>query len=361
MVDTDKKKVWVAMSGGVDSSVTAWLLQKKGYDVTGAFIETWQPDFIECTARDDRRDAMRVASELGIELKVVDCRQEYKKNVVDYMVEEYRRGRVPNPDVMCNSYVKFGAFFERAMYEGAGMVATGHYVQNNENEKKEFFLSRGVDREKDQSYFLWNIPSKILPSLLFPVGGFNKNEIRQIAKEAGLSNAGKKDSQGICFLGKTDLKKFLSHYIKPKTGDVLDESGELIGKHQGVWFYTIGERRGFEVSKKTPSSGPFYILDKDLENNTLTVTENKKNLSLSQKVSASNCNWFLPIEEGCEYDLQVRYRERTYRAVLAEKNTENFIFEFTTERPQLVPGQSLVVYDREVCVGGGVIDNKLPL
>src|SRR5258706_6959399 len=247
-----KKKVFVGLSGGVDSSVSAALLKEAGYDVTGVFIKVWQPDFFECTSKDDRLDAMRVCAKLGIPFKTLNLEKEYKKEVVDYMISEYKKGNTPNPDVMCNKEVKFGAFLRFAIKMGADYVATGHYARNIFNKKTGLYeLCKSEDSDKDQSYFLWTLGQKELKRTLFPVGGYKKKYVRKLAEKFDLITANKKDSQGLCFVGKIDMKEFLMHFIKEKPGNVADERGNIIGNHNGVFFYTLGERHGFNISKKT--------------------------------------------------------------------------------------------------------------
>ncbi|MFN4181469.1 MAG: tRNA 2-thiouridine(34) synthase MnmA, partial [Candidatus Paceibacteria bacterium] len=221
-----KKTVFVGLSGGVDSAVSALLLKQKGYKVVGVFIQTWHPDFIACNEEEERRDAMRVAAHLDIPFLTLDLSMEYKRDVAHYMIEEYRNGRTPNPDVLCNSHIKFGGFLNYALSRGADFVATGHYAQ-----RKDDFLVRAVDSTKDQVYFLWQLTQKQLEKIIFPIGALKKTEVRKIAKKYKLPISDKKDSQGICFLGDIDLKDFLQHYIETKKGEVLNEMGEVVGEH----------------------------------------------------------------------------------------------------------------------------------
>jgi len=251
------KKVFVGMSGGVDSSVSAALLKKAGYEVTGVFLKGWHPDWGPCGWQEDRLDAMRVCAHLGIRFRDLDLSKEYKKEVVDYMIDEYKAGRTPNPDVMCNQKIKFGAFFDWALAQGANYVATGHYAEienldiENSLKIKNYKLKTSKDLDKDQTYFLWTLTQRELSRTLFPVGGMTKPEVRKLAKKFGLPTAEKKDSQGLCFVGKVDLPDFLSHFLKPKRGDVINESGEKIGWHAGAFSLTIGQRHGFTIIKKT--------------------------------------------------------------------------------------------------------------
>ncbi len=385
-----KKKVYVGMSGGVDSSVSAALLVKAGYDVTGVFIKVWQPDRdisgLVCTWREDRLDAMRVAAKLGIRFVTLDLENEYKKNVVDYMIEEYRRGRTPNPDVMCNKYVKFGGFFDWAMKQGADYVATGHYAQVIErslDDKTIYDLVAGDDINKDQSYFLWTLTQEQLSKTLFPVGMIEKPEVRTIARAYDLPTAEKKDSQGLCFIGKIDIKQFLSHYIESKSGDVLDEKGLRIGTHGGSAFFTFGERHGFIIDEhhKTPHDTPYYVVGKDVAQNTITVSQksvsnahNVKNIEAQnvknakhavQKIILTNVNWTRGQnpQVGVEglYYARPRYRAPLVPIVITSlqhathKNAAEITYQSHDE--SISPGQSLVIYEGAVCIGGGIIDS----
>ncbi len=350
-----KQKVFVGMSGGVDSSVSAALLKKAGYDVTGVFIKVWQPDWINCTWKEDRLDAMRVAAKLDIPFITLDLEKAYKEEVVDYMIAEYKLGRTPNPDVMCNRYVKFGGFFSWAMKQGAGFVATGHYARIQKDDKGSYELLAGDDDNKDQSYFLWTLTQEQLSKTIFPVGNIEKPEVRKLAKKFDLPNALKKDSQGLCFIGKIDVKEFLSHYLESKKGSVLNEQGEVIGEHDGAFFYTIGERHGFTITKKSPNDEPQYVISKDVEKNIITVSNKSKEGILPQartKVKLREVNWNQgKIPENDNLYARSRYREKLQKIkIVDEKNVE-----FENPQSTLSPGQSLVVYKGDVCLGGGII------
>ncbi len=350
-----RKKVFVGMSGGVDSSVSAALLQEAGYDVTGVFIKVWQPEWLagtsSCTWREDRLDAMRVAAKLGIPFITLDLEKEYKKEVVDYMIAEYKAGRTPNPDVMCNRFVKFGGFWSWAMKQGADFVATGHYCQIKDGN-----LVMAEDQNKDQSYFLWTIKKDQILHILFPVGNIEKPEVRKLAKKFGLATAEKKDSQGLCFIGKIDIKEFLSHYISPKQGNVLDEKGKIIGHHDGAFFYTIGERHGFLITEKTPSDEPYYVISKNIEKNTLTVSHKNVEGELAggkKEVLLKDVNWIgdeAP-KIGKKLLARSRYRQPLEQITINDKN----LVTFKKSQSTLSPGQSLVIYDGKVCLGGGII------
>jgi tRNA-specific 2-thiouridylase len=380
----DKKTVFVGLSGGVDSSVAAALLKEatpnnyeklfgrptpkgfRGYDVVGVFIRVWQPDFIKCTWREERRDAMRVCAKLDIPFLTFDLEKTYKKEVADYMIREYKAGRTPNPDVMCNKNVKFGAFLKKALAMGADYVATGHYAQNKNN-----ILIKGADPAKDQAYFLWTLKQEQLKHILFPVGHLKKNQVRKLAEKYGLHTFQKKDSQGICFLGKLDMKDFLKHYIKPKQGKVLNMEGKAIGIHSGATFLTLGERHGFTITKKTNHDHPYYVVAKDVKKNTITVSQHmlgysSSDLSESQdlsdtsliranrRIDLENTNWTLKPDPKKIYQAQIRYHGEFLPCQIKIGKKDKAIIQF--KQSQLVsPGQSIVIYDNKVCLGGGVV------
>jgi tRNA-specific 2-thiouridylase len=359
-----KKKVYVGMSGGVDSSVSAALLKEAGYDVTGVFITVWQPDFIVCTSSADRLDAMRVCTTLGIPFRDLDLSEVYKKEVVDYMVHEYEIGRTPNPDVMCNQHVKFGAFFDFAMREGADYVATGHYARVEETTDTDgtlrHTLHMGNDAKKDQSYFLWTLTERQLAKTLFPVGTMEKPEVRKEAERFNLPTATKKDSQGLCFIGKLDLKEFLSHFATATPGKVLDENGKEIGTHDGALFYTLGERHGFSIKHHSPTDPPLYVIQKDVANNTITVSPRLPGTptkSAAREVVVTAASWtrgYSP--DGKTFQGRFRYRQTLFPVVIktAENGSVTALFEHPID---FVPiGQSLVIYDQSECLGGGIID-----
>ncbi len=358
-----KKVVFVGLSGGVDSAVSAALLKQRGYEVVGVFIKTWHPDFLICNEEEERRDAMRVAAALDIPFLTFNFEDVYKKEVADYMIKEYKAGRTPNPDVMCNKEVKFGAFLKKALFMGADFVATGHYAQNTKN-SKDFYLRKGKDPSKDQSYFLWTLEQKQLKKILFPIGHLKKTEVRILAKKFNLPVAEKKDSQGICFLGAVDLKEFLKHYIKPKKGKVIlapqeagNEDGKEIGYHDGVVFYTLGERHGFTITRKTPEDGAYYIIGKDIKKNILVVSQDRNiyHSNILQNYKIGNTNWISEIpEKNKTYTAQIRYHGEFLfcKVKINFKTKAEIIF----SKPVLVAsGQSCVVYDGDVCLGGGVV------
>jgi tRNA-specific 2-thiouridylase len=382
------KTVFVGVSGGVDSSVSALLLKNQGYNVVGVFIRTWTPDFIECTWRDERRDAMRVCAYLKIPFLECDAEEEYKKGVADYMIEEYKNGNTPNPDVMCNRMVKFGVFWKFAKEHGADFIATGHYAVNlfspcqggvpkgrggrplwssdhlplaGEEKcvrEKLFLLKQNKDKSKDQSYFLWTLNQDDLSHILFPIGHFKKTEVRKIAKKYKLPTALKKDSQGVCFLGPLDMKDFLKHYIKSEKGNVLDVEGKIIGTHEGAIFFTKGERHGFNITSKTEKDKPYYVLKKDIINNTITVGVKltEENIYRNKIINIIKTNWINGVPKKDEdYKAQIRYHGELLNCKISSigLNCAEIIFD---KNILVDSGQSIVVYDGDICLGGGVVN-----
>lgn len=354
----NKKMVYVGLSGGVDSSVSAALLKDQGYNVVGVFIRTWQPDFIECTWRDERRDAMRVAAQLDIPFRELDLEQEFKTHVADYMIDEYRKGRTPNPDVMCNREIKFGGFKKWALEQGADFVATGHYAQVIQNKNKEYELTVSKDSEKDQTYFLWKLTQEDLKHIMFPVGHLEKKQVRKLAEKYNLSTAVKKDSQGICMLGAVDMKDFLKEYIKPVEGKVLNEEGTVIGNHPGSVFFTLGERHGFTITDKKEIGKVFYIILKDFKANTLTVSDNpaKSVVAESKKeVVIENTNFIQSIAISEKVQARSRYRAELKDCEIFYSDKVKTQVRFSNPDLRASPGQSLVFYKDGKCLGGGII------
>ncbi len=372
-MNIQKKKVFVGVSGGVDSSVSAALLKDQGYDVVGVFIRTWTPEWIECTWRDERRDSMRVCAHLDIPFLECDAVDAYKKGVADYMISEYRAGRVPNPDVMCNREVKFGAFWEFAKARGADFIATGHYARitkgdsgelkvesykvksKNENPNSllatSYHLQAGADSAKDQSYFLWTLNKEDLSHTLFPIGHLEKSDVRKLAEKYRLPTATKKDSQGVCFIGEIDMKEFLKHYIETSPGTVLDESGAVIGNHDGAFLFALGERHGFTITKKGSDDPRYFVVAKDMEKNTITVSENPPHESKESHTTYTliRTNMRIIPDFQKRYKAQIRYHGEFFDVKVLD-NTLTFL------QPLLIsPGQSVVVYDGDLCLGGGII------
>ncbi len=352
---SQKQTVYVGLSGGVDSAVSAKRLVEAGYTVVGVFIKVWQPDFLTCNWEAERLDAMRVAAHLNIPFLTFDAEERYKTEVAEYMIREYREGRTPNPDVMCNQHVKFGAFLDFALQSGADMVATGHYAQV-EHLDTHYELKRGVDSSKDQSYFLWTLTQDQLSHILFPVGDSTKTEIRKEAERAGIPIFDKQDSQGICFLGQVDIEEFLSHYVHTERGEVHDELGNCIGSHSGAIFYTLGQRHGFTVETKANSSLPHYVVQRDTEKNTITVSTTPRFIvSESEKIRLTHLNWIVP-KDFVALSAQFRYRQKPFTINITERNNEYVMLsvpEEGVETPSV--GQSCVLYSGETCIGGGII------
>ena len=345
------KTIYVGMSGGVDSSLTAALLKSEGFRVVGVYMKNWTANIAgyECPWKEDYRDAKRVAVELDIPFKVFDFEKQYRSLVVDYMLEAYQVGLTPNPDIMCNQEIKFRLFLEASLKDGADMIATGHYAIIK-NEK----LYSAVDRLKDQTYFLYRMPRSSLNKTLMPIGNYLKSDVRKKAKELGLSTAEKKDSQGICFVGKVGIKDFLLAELGPQErGNIIDDNGQIVGEHDGAIFYTIGQRHGLNLG----GGLPFYVVNKDIKRNILYVTRNLDSKMLwTDSFSLSNPHWLIDQDEL--QDLQVLVRTR-YRASLVPAqlviNKKKITVQLEQPIKALTSGQSAVFYSKDCCLGGGII------
>jgi len=340
------KKVYVGMSGGVDSSVTAALLKEQGYDVTGVYMKNWSQDLpgFVCPWKEDYQDAKRVAVQLGIDFKMYDFETEYRQKVVDYMVAEYQAGRTPNPDIMCNQEVKFKLFLEAALEDGADMIATGHYSRIKDGQ-----LLTGLDANKDQSYFLYRVTESALKKSLMPIGELEKPKVRELAKKIGLATAEKPDSQGICFVGKVGIKEFLLNELGPqKPGPIVDQAGKEIGQHDGAIFYTIGQRHGLDVG----GGLPYYVSHKDMETNTVYVTTNLDDEALwTIEIKLEDTHWINEKPNpDAKYKARLRYRGPLVTCVINGNK-------LSLEEPQrgLAAGQSAVIYDNDQVLGGGII------
>ena len=369
------------MSGGVDSSVAAALLKKRGFEVVGVYMKNWHstnPEFADlCPWEQDIRDAKAVAARLEIPFKIWNFEKEYHNRVVNYFFNEYRKGRTPNPDVMCNSQIKFNEFYKKAMAEGADFVASGHYarivtsdkwqVASAKNDTKhqshvtnhdQFQLAAGIDPTKDQSYFLWDINKIVLSKTLFPIGELKKSEVRKIAKKLHLPVANKKDSQGICFIGPINVRAYLESELPIKKGDVVTENGEKIGEHDGVWFYTEGQRKG-----TSPGGGiPYYVIEKDIKNNKLAVAPRASKKLYAKGLIANNLNWLIEkpgsLSPAQKIQVVIRYRHEAVPALVEIKN-DLAIVTFDTPQRAVTPGQSIVFYYNDVVIGGGVIEKPV--
>lgn len=350
----NSKTVFVGLSGGVDSSVAALRLLQQGYKVVGVFIKVWHPDWLECNWEEERLDAMRVAAHLGIPFLTCDAEEDYRRDVGEYFVREYQAGRVPNPDVMCNRYVKFGAFMRFAIKNGADYIATGHYARVREDGGV-FRLYKGVDRNKDQSYFLWTLTQNELSRLLLPIGDTNKEDIRKEAELAGLPTAVKKDSQGICFLGHIDIPDFLSHYSELSSGPVLDVHGNTIGTHKGALVYTLGQRHGFTIDNKGTASTPHFVVAKDMGSNTVIVDTTPPVVVPGSHIYLESVSWTAePPKFDSTVSAMVRYRQEPFEAKLSLEGDKIVVYpEVEVEKPPA--GQSCVLYQGDECIGGGVI------
>ncbi|MDA8597043.1 tRNA 2-thiouridine(34) synthase MnmA [Candidatus Pacebacteria bacterium] len=347
--------VFVGLSGGVDSSVAALRLINQGYRVVGVFIKVWQPDWLECNWEQERLDAMRVAAHLEIPFLTCNAEEAYKREVADYFIAEYKAGRTPNPDVMCNQAVKFGAFIQFAKQYGADFVATGHYAQMSKAENKSSLL-RGVDKNKDQSYFLWTLTQEQLSNILLPVGDSPKAQIRQEATAAGIPVATKKDSQGVCFLGHIDIPEFLSHYIDLAPGRVLDETGAEIGSHAGSVVYTIGQRHGFALANSDIHTTPHYVIARNVAENTITVSTTPPIVSANSTLTLDKLHWISDaVPSTASLTAQFRYRQTPFAVDLSETSADSFCLSLKSDVEQPAAGQSCVLYDGDVCLGGGII------
>lgn len=351
-----KPLVFVGLSGGVDSSVAALRLQRQGYRVVGVFIKVWHPDWLVCNWEQERLDAMRVAAHLDIPFLTCDAEAAYKQGVADYFIAEYLAGRTPNPDVMCNRQVKFGAFLDFAKKQGADYIATGHYAQNIATESGLNVLMRGKDSEKDQSYFLWTLTQEQLQHVLLPVGNSDKSTIRKVAADAKLPTAEKRDSQGVCFLGHINIPEFLSHYTDLADGAVLDEAGQRIGTHVGALVYTLGQRHGFTVHAKSTLTEPHYVVSRDLAANTVTVSTHRPELQAGTALRLTNCSWVSEQpKSNFTLEAQCRYRQKPFLVTVTQLSDGNVSVtpKDATDLPS--SGQSCVLYQGEQCVGGGII------
>ena len=358
MTNTKGKRVVVGMSGGVDSSVAALLLKQQGYDVIGIFMKNWDDtdDRGVCTATLDYEDVVRVCQQLDIPYYAVNFEKQYWDQVFTYFLDEYRAGRTPNPDVMCNKEIKFKAFLDHALSLGADYLATGHYARVRKNNGR-YELLRGIDTSKDQTYFLNQLSEDVLEKVLFPLGELNKSEVREIAKEHGLATAHKKDSTGICFIGEKDFKSFLSEYLPAQPGEMQTLNGEVKGMHDGLMYYTIGQRQGLGIGGP---GGPWFVVGKNVKENILYVAQGDDDDSLqSDGLIASQVNWISsePVEgESFNCTAKFRYRQTDAPVTVHVLSEDSVRVEFHEKQRAITPGQAVVFYDDEVCLGGATIE-----
>lgn len=360
-----RMKVYVGMSGGVDSSLAASLLVEQSYDVTGVYMKNWTQDLpgMKCPWADDLADAKRVAVQLGIDFKVFDFEKEYRHKVVDYMIREYKAGHTPNPDIMCNQEVKFKLFLEAALEDGADMIATGHYARIEKIAGAAPLavthgsrLMRAEDANKDQTYFLYRVTGEALSKTLFPIGEFDKSKVREMAKKRGLYTANKKDSQGICFVGQVGIQDFLSQYVQTKPGDIIDKkTGKKLGTHDGAIFYTLGQRHGLDIG----GGLPYYIVGKDMQKNEIYVTTDLNDDSLWKKeITLTDIHWidskFQIPNSKFEVKIRTRHRAKLVEAELEIKKDKALLKLKNPERA-VTPGQSVVIYSGDICLGGGIV------
>lgn len=357
------KKVIVGMSGGVDSSVSALLLIKQGYQVEGLFMKNWDEDDGSeyCTAKVDLADAQMVCDKLGIHLHQANFASEYWDNVFEHFLSEYKSGRTPNPDILCNREIKFKVFLEYAELLGADYIATGHYTRLTHDEHGSYLL-KGIDHNKDQSYFLHAVSGQQFQKVLFPIGELQKPEVRKIAEEHELITHDKKDSTGICFIGERRFKDFLEQYLPAQPGEIITEDGDIIGEHQGLMFYTIGQRKGLGIGgTKNFDEMPWFVADKDLKNNKLIVVQGENHPTLlKHELVASEIHWInsepqLPFK--CT--AKTRYRQSDQACVISKNKDLNFSVNFKEPQRAITPGQYVVFYDGDICIGGGVINYAL--
>lgn len=361
-----KKRVVIGMSGGVDSSVSAWLLKQQGYEVIGLFMKNWEDDDNNdyCSTREDLIDAVSVADVVGVDIETVNFAAEYKDRVFAEFLREYQAGRTPNPDVLCNAEIKFKAFLDHAMKLGADYIATGHYARVREV-NGEYQLLKAIDASKDQSYFLHRLNQAQLKNTLFPLGEIHKTEVRKIAEQINLPNAKKKDSTGICFIGERPFREFLNRYLSYAPGEIRTADEQVIGQHVGLSFYTLGQRKGIGIGgikslqKEDGSSDAWYVARKDVENNRLYVVQGHDHpWLLSSMLEATQVSWVAghaPNTEKLSAKTRYRQPDMACNLSLASGNNEQFQLNFDQAQWAVTPGQSAVLYDGDVCLGGGII------
>lgn len=349
-------KVVIGMSGGVDSSVAAHILKQQGYDVVGIFMQNWEDDDNDgyCTIKQDSMDAIAVADVLGIDIEIVNFAKEYKDRVFSYFLEEYQAGRTPNPDILCNSEIKFKAFLEYAISIGAEFIATGHYVSKAQTSNGEVLI-RALDNNKDQSYFLYRLNQYQISKSLFPLGNIVKPEVRKIAEKLNLPNAAKKDSTGVCFIGERPFREFLQKYMPTQPGNMVTPEGKKVGSHQGLMYYTLGQRKGLGIGGQ---GDPWFVAHKNLNTNELIVVQGHNHpLLLKSELVANQLNFGLNnLPTDGKYTAKTRYRMQDAKCELINLGDNHIKLVFDEPQWAITPGQSVVIYDNEKCLGGGIIN-----
>jgi tRNA-specific 2-thiouridylase len=363
--DNSQVKVVVGMSGGVDSSVSAYLLKEQGYQVEGLFMKNWEEDDNDeyCAAAEDLKDAQAVSDKLGITLHTINFAAEYWDNVFEYFLAEYKAGRTPNPDIMCNKEIKFKAFLEFAAQElNADYIATGHYVQRS-NETGNWQMLRGLDDNKDQSYFLYTLGEQHIAQTLFPIGHLEKPRVREIALEQNLVTHDKKDSTGICFIGERKFKDFLAQYLPAQPGDIETAEGKIIGKHDGLMYHTLGQRKGLLIGgMKEYGEEPWFVVEKDIERNMLIVGQGANHPRLySTGLLANQLHWVdrKGPQRPIRCSVKTRYRQQDIPCQIMPNTDGSLLVEFDEPQKAVTPGQSAVFYQNEICLGGGIIENYI--
>ncbi len=352
------------MSGGVDSSVAAWLLKEQGFEVVGLFMKNWEDDDDDefCTSRQDLIDAVSVADLIGIDIEAVNFSAEYKDRVFSNFLAEYQAGRTPNPDVLCNAEIKFKAFLDHALQLGAERIATGHYAQVRQVDGL-FQLLKAEDGTKDQSYFLYRLDQAQLSKTLFPAGAMYKRDVRELAKKLGLPNHDKKDSTGICFIGERPFREFLLRYLPTQPGDMVTPQGKTVGRHIGLMYYTIGQRQGLGIGGRKDSEGePWYVAAKDMTANRLIVVQGHDHPALlADALTATDLNWISGAQPHCHwvYGAKTRYRQKDAPCEVERVDRKHCEIKFAEPQWAITPGQSVVVYESKVCLGGGIIEGAI--
>jgi tRNA-specific 2-thiouridylase len=362
-----KKKVVIGMSGGVDSSVSAWLLKEQGYEVIGLFMKNWEDDDDSeyCSTRQDWIDAVSVADVIGVDIEAVNFAAEYKDRVFAEFLREYQAGRTPNPDVLCNAEIKFKAFLDHAIHLGADLIATGHYARVRQAPAGNFELLKALDASKDQSYFLHRLNQAQLSKTLFPLGEIHKTEVRKIAEQLKLPNATKKDSTGICFIGERPFREFLNRYLSYQPGPMKTADGDIVGEHVGLSFYTLGQRKGIGLGgikahqNADGNSEAWYVARKDVENNTLYIVQGHAHPWLqSLQLTASQTSWVAGSAPAMQQlSAKTRYRQADLPCSFSSSGQEHFELHFNQPQWAVTPGQSAVLYDGDICLGGGIIES----